>query len=62
MKLVFIYGPPAAENFVSSKDLKEFLQKWDFYSEIPFVKSLRIDNSKISVEKTARMIKSHYIF
>lgn len=45
--------------FTSSKDLKEFLKKWDFYSEIPFVKSLRIDNSKISAKKVANMIKAH---
>lgn len=46
--------------FSSSKDLKWFLEKWDFYSEIPFVKSLSIDNSRMSAKKAATMIKSHY--
>ena len=48
--------------FTSAKDLKRSLRKWDFYSEMPFVKSLRIDNSNIPAKKTARMIKSHYDF
>ena len=46
--------------FTSSKDLKESLQKWDFYSKIPFVDSLVIDNTRLSPEKVARMIKRHY--
>ena len=46
--------------FTSSKDLKEFLQKWDFYSKIPFVDSLVIDNTRLSPENVAQTIKRHY--
>ena len=46
--------------FTSAKDLKESLQKWDFYSKIPFVDSLIIDNTAVSPKKVAQMIKKHY--
>jgi hypothetical protein len=45
--------------FTSTKNLKWFLQKWDFYSKIPFAESLSIDNSKITAKKAAKMIKSY---
>jgi hypothetical protein len=43
----------------SSEELIRSLQKWDFYSKIPFVESLSIDNSKIPAKKAAKMIKSY---
>ena len=43
-----------------TKVLKKVLNKYDFYSAIPFVKSLEIDNSNISAKNVAMMIKKHY--
>jgi len=44
----------------SAKRLKKVMKKWDIVSPIPFVKSLEIDNTKLSADKTARMIKNHF--
>lgn len=41
-------------------ELKKSIKKWNLFSAIPFVKSLTIDNTKLSPEKAAKMIKSHY--
>ena len=49
------------ENFdkmKSVKTLKNSLKKWDFYTSIPFVKSLKIDNTNLSAKKTAEKIKN----
>ena len=42
------------------KDLKDTLKKWDCFTPIPFCKSLIIDNTKISPQKTAKIIKRRY--
>lgn len=44
----------------TTKLLDEVLQKWDLFVPIPFVKSLRIDNTNISAKEVAKKIKSHY--
>jgi hypothetical protein len=38
----------------------EFVSKNDVFSPIPFVDSLKINNTNISSEETAIMIKNHY--
>ncbi len=42
------------------KGIKEFIKKWDFFTSIPFVKSLRIDNTNIPANKAAVKIRKHY--
>ena len=42
------------------KGLKDTLKDWDCFTPIPFCKNLTIDNTKISPQKTARIIKNHY--
>ena len=44
----------------STKRLNENFKKWDFFTPIPFVKSLSIDNTNISPNKVAREIKKHF--
>ncbi len=51
------------ENFdkiKTKKRLEATLKKWDLFTPIPFVKSLRIDNTNISAKQVAIMIKMHY--
>ncbi|MCA1622951.1 MAG: AAA family ATPase [Acidobacteria bacterium] len=40
--------------------LKEILEKYDLFSPVPFQESLRIDNTNLSAEATARKIIEHY--
>ncbi len=42
------------------KALKNILKKWTLDQEIPFVRSLKIDNSRIEPKKVALMIKQKY--
>lgn len=42
------------------KDLKKVLRKFNFFKSIPFVKSLKIDTTKLSPKKAALMIKKCY--
>jgi len=51
------------ENFdkiKTKKGLDATLKKWDLFTPIPFVKSLRIDNTDISAKQVAKKIKMHY--
>ena len=51
------------ENFDKVKTVKGLdatMKKWDLFTPIPFVESLRIDNTKISAEQVAKKIKMHY--
>lgn len=44
----------------AAKRIREAVKKWDFYSPIPFVKSLRIDNTHLSAPKAAALIRRHF--
>lgn len=44
----------------SIKELRYILKKYDYFSKIPFVKSLSIDNTKIFPKKAALKIKKHF--
>lgn len=44
----------------SVKLLKETIKKRDAFSNVPYVKNLVIDNTKLSPKKTAEIIKNHY--
>lgn len=44
----------------SVKVLDQKMKEWDLFSKIPFVKSLTIDNTKISAKKVAEKIKEYY--
>jgi len=51
------------ENFdkiKTKKGLDATLKKWDLFTPIPFIKSLRIDNTNISAKQVAKKIKMHY--
>ncbi len=51
------------KNFDKIKTIKRLnscLGKWDLYMPIPFVKSLCIDNTRISAKQVAKRIKTHY--
>jgi shikimate kinase len=43
----------------SKKKLKQTLEKYDFFTPIAFVKSLRIDNTAVSPKKAALRIKNY---
>lgn len=42
------------------KTLNTTLKKHELFTQIPFVKSLRIDNTSISAKQVAKKIKKHY--
>jgi len=42
------------------KHLKTVFDKYELFKPIPFVKSLIIDNTKLSAKKTAELIKTYY--
>jgi hypothetical protein len=42
------------------KSLEKGFEKWDFLTPIPFVKSFRIDNTKLSPRKVAKLIQEQY--
>ena len=42
------------------KGLKDILKEWDCFTPIPFCENLIVDNTKISPQKTAKIIKEHY--
>lgn len=44
----------------STKLLREVIRKHDSFSSVPFAKNLKINNTKLSPKKTAKIIKSHY--
>jgi shikimate kinase len=44
----------------SKKKLSETLERYDFFTPIPGVNSLKIDNTKIAAKKAAARIKTHY--
>lgn len=44
----------------SVSGLNKSLKGWDILKEIPYVKNLKIDNTKLSAKKVAKMIKEHY--
>ena len=44
----------------TTKGLGYSLRRWDFFTPIPFVKSLSIDNTKITPKKVAQTIKKYY--
>lgn len=51
------------ENFDKIKtkiSLDATLKKWDLFAPIPFVRSLRIDNTNSSAKQVAKKIKMHY--
>jgi broad-specificity NMP kinase len=54
---------PSREKYGKLRDIKkfdEFVSKNEVFSPISFVESLEIDNTNISAEETAGMIKEHY--
>lgn len=44
----------------SVKKLDYALKKWDFFTKVPFVKTLVINNTEISAKNAAQMIKKHH--
>jgi broad-specificity NMP kinase len=42
---------------ISIKKLKESFKKWDFETKFPFGKTIEIDNTRLSANKTAQKIK-----
>ena len=42
------------------KGLKDTLKDWDCFTPIPFCENLVIDNTEISPQKTAKLIKDYY--
>ncbi len=48
------------EKIKSKKLLKSTMKKRDFFSKIPKVKTLSIDNTNLSAKKVAIKIKEHY--
>jgi tRNA uridine 5-carbamoylmethylation protein Kti12 len=44
----------------SKKKLKEIMRKHEFYTPVRFKNNLKIDNTKLSAKKVAKMIKEHY--
>lgn len=40
--------------------LQNSLTKWDMFTAIPFVESMQIDNTNLSPNEVAHMIKKHY--
>lgn len=54
---------PSRRKFIKTKtlkDLKILMKKFDLFSSIPYVKSLIIDNTKLSPKKVAEEIKNYY--
>ena len=44
----------------TTKGLNESLKRWDFFTPMPFVKSLSIDNTTLKPIKVAQTIKKYY--
>jgi shikimate kinase len=54
---------PSRKSFRKIKDVKElseFINKYEIFSDVPFKPNIKIDNTKISPKKTAKIIKNRF--